>query len=343
MLIRASHLPVVDAKGSLKGFLSKEKLQKELAAFSTKNEDWEEIPSSFLEKEIPDGFIEYFKYNESIPVLGLNGVKITDWDKAKLLLEYSYISPREVKSPEEKKESTDTIDKKSSRDPVAWLMKKILESFSEPLFVTDTNGNHLFFNESFEKNILKKSFFRNSIEYAQKYLKDFNRDLFANEIKNSGLDIEKVLQKGKSLSSTIPQIGYKVQVVLLMEKDKPFGYLYQFQELPKKTSHKANEFPNLEEAIQNQIPINEILKEVERTYIQKILEKSNFNISHTAKALGIPRSTLQNRMKQLSIQETHSQPTLSPKSKKSLPKSLKKSQKVAPKKKKVAKIKKKKK
>jgi hypothetical protein len=49
--------------------------------------------------------------------------------------------------------------------------------------------------------------------------------------------------------------------------------------------------------------LNQLLKEVEAGYILKSFKKNHENISHTANALGIPRSTLQNRIKYLELSD----------------------------------------
>jgi arginine utilization regulatory protein len=54
------------------------------------------------------------------------------------------------------------------------------------------------------------------------------------------------------------------------------------------------------------IPLKEQLDQFEKSYIEHVLKKNEFNISRTAKLLGLSRQSLQYRMKKLSIDVSHS-------------------------------------
>ncbi|BBB33013.1 Fis family transcriptional regulator [Thermotomaculum hydrothermale] len=56
-----------------------------------------------------------------------------------------------------------------------------------------------------------------------------------------------------------------------------------------------------EEMLDNGIGLQDFSNLIERIYIEKALEKNNFNIVQTAKKLKIHRNTLSNKIKKLEI------------------------------------------
>ncbi len=56
-----------------------------------------------------------------------------------------------------------------------------------------------------------------------------------------------------------------------------------------------------DELIENGISLQDFTNLIERIYIEKALEKNNYNIVKTAKMLKIHRNTLSNKIKKLKI------------------------------------------
>ncbi len=56
-----------------------------------------------------------------------------------------------------------------------------------------------------------------------------------------------------------------------------------------------------EEMLDNSISLHDFINLMESIYIEKALEKNNFNIVQTAKKLKIHRNTLSNKIKKLDI------------------------------------------
>jgi hypothetical protein len=309
MLIQVSHLPVLGEDGILMGFLSKEKLQLEMADLSRESMDWELIPEEFIESNLPESFLNYFNHHSTIPVLNRLGQRKESWDKSRILAEYSRsISKKDQLSLEESEssQSINTINKEksTSKDPIAWFMKLILESFADPLFSTDINGNSIFFNDRFEREILSQAFFRNSVSFAERFLRDLNKDIFASFLKANELDMNSAQNNGKVLQTMLPKLGYMVRIVTLMDNDKIVGYLYHFLEMKNRIASQSESgivFPSLEEAFANKLPLDLVLQETESFYIYQSLLRNYRNVSHAADELGIPRSTLQNRIRQLDL------------------------------------------
>ncbi|MCC5813274.1 MAG: transcriptional regulator, partial [Leptospira sp.] len=312
MLIQVSHLPVIGEDGILIGFLSKEKLQLEMADLSRESMDWEFIPEDFIESNLPESFLSFFNHHSTITVLNRLGQKKESWDKSRILAEYSRSISKEKQISNGQMDSSEpansldknTKEKSPSKDPIAWFMKLILESFADPLFSTDINGNSIFFNDRFEKEILSQAFFRNSVSFAERFLRDLNKDVFASFLKANELDMNSTQNNGKVLQTMLPKLGYMVRIVTLMENDKIVGYLYHFLEMKNRIASQSDSgivFPSLEEAFANKLPLELVLQETESFYIYQSLLRNYRNVSHAANELGIPRSTLQNRIRQLEL------------------------------------------
>lgn len=311
MITQVSHLPVLGEDGKLEGFLSKEKLQIEMADFSRSSEELESIPQDYLDSDLSESVLNYFQNFSKLPVLDREGKRVEVWDKPRLLSEYSRMvarkeemSPSAVSSIQDREEVTG--ETQNNLSPVHWYMQLILESFGDPLFSTDINGNMVFYNDRFEKDILSQGSFRNSVSFAERYLRDVNRDLFAAFIKANDLDLNANQDKGRVLQTILPNLGYLLRIVTLLQNEKIVGYLYHFQALKSRIQSQNSEgviFPSLEEAFANQMPLEIVLNETESFYIYQSLVRNQFNVSHTADELGIPRSTLQNRMKFLDLDQ----------------------------------------
>lgn len=341
MLVQVSHLPIVGEEGILLGFLSKEKLQIEMADLSRESLEFEKIPDEFIEYDLPDSLLVFFHYQSKIPVISIFGKRHELWDKAKLLAEYSrsishqeneskdrnsseennpFFESEKINIPNRTKDPTSSTPRSSitggeevltpaKKDPVSWLMKLILESFADPLLSTDINGNAVFFNDRFESEILAHNSFRNSVSFAERYFRDLNKDVFAAFLKANEMDMNLTQDNGRVLQTILSKIGYLVRIVTLSHEEKVVGYLYHFTELKAKMGNEGDSpfsFPSLDEAFANKIPLDIVLRETESFYIYQSLIRNHNNVSHTAMELEIPRSTLQNRMKQLDLEKKFS-------------------------------------
>ncbi|RDI43094.1 sigma-54 interaction domain-containing protein [Falsibacillus pallidus] len=87
----------------------------------------------------------------------------------------------------------------------------------------------------------------------------------------------------RELKHTIEYMMNFAETSILFEKDLP------------PTFHKGNHTVTMER--QELPPLNQYLQEAEKEYIKKALDKGEHNISKTAELLGIPRQTLQYKIK----------------------------------------------
>lgn len=306
MITPASHLPVIDEKNNIKGLFSKEKVLMEMADLASSGVEYEQIPEHFLDFHINENVILFFQNHDKIPVLNYLGQLIDYWEKPRFLAEVSTLAKEEKT---EKKETTGKKEVKEfeSKNTVYKYMELILENFPDCLFTTDVEGETTFFNERFEEFVLHNRIFKNSFVHAEKYFKELNRNLFSNYLKTNELD-ESSAEKMQVpiLQSYVKELDFIIRIVTLKNKGKIVGFLYHLIEPNNRLALMSEEgysFPSIEEAFHMNLPLEVVLKEVETHFIYYSLKSNQENISHSAKLLGVPRSTLQNRIKQLNINE----------------------------------------
>lgn len=306
LMTRASHLPVVNLEGNLIGFISKDRILRELADLGEERPDYEKIPLEILDREMNEGLLNFFKDSSKLPVLDEFGVRKEFWDKPRFLAEFSKLDASSKKDPK----LVDIIEKnekrRDSRESIHWYMELILSNFPDGLLSTDVSGNTVFYNESFERKFLPLPFFKDSIEIAERFLRDLNRDLFANYLKDNDLEIESKEHSVYELQSIVKELDAFVKIVTLRNEEKVVGFLYQLSPLAQKVdslSKKGKIFPDLDEALSSKYPLERVLEELESRYIYETLKRNRNNISHAASELAIPRTTLQNRIKFLKISE----------------------------------------
>ncbi|TGK01027.1 transcriptional regulator [Leptospira semungkisensis] len=295
----ASHLPVWEEGSGLLGLLPKERVLMELADLSSAEREFSKIPEDFLIREIPETVLGYFQKQRTIPVISSSGEKYEDWDKPRFLAELSRSSwvAKETEKSEPSPEKTEEDKAKQSQ----WFMEVLLQNFPDGLLATDLDGHTVFYNESFEKEILVRKWFRDSILQAEKLLKEMSKDLLGNYLKTHELRLE----EGRlSVQTFIPELDSLVRVSILKQKGKPLGYLYHFSPASAKLNSQDGEgmeFPSVTEAFNQKLPLETVLKEVEGSYIYHTLKRNQENVSHAALDLGVPRTTLQNRIKFLDL------------------------------------------
>ncbi|RHX86093.1 CBS domain-containing protein [Leptospira stimsonii] len=303
LLTPATHLPVIDEEGNLIGLLSRKLIQMEMADLSSSDREYAQLPDSFLEMEMPESFFQYFQRQKSIPVLSKTGEKKEEWDKVQVMAGLGkLVAPKRTEEPatEEKKQALE----QSSR---SWFMELILQNFPDGLLATDLEGSSIFYNETFEQTILTKKYFRDSILQAERLLKEMSKNLLANYLKTNELRLEG--NSPFSLQTYVNELECNVRIIVLKQGSKIVGYLYHFVS-PRsglgQQDENGLEFPSVSDAFLQKLPLETMLKEVESAFIFHSLKRNQDNISHTALELGVPRTTLQNRIKFLELQSRYS-------------------------------------
>ncbi|EKO15104.1 CBS domain-containing protein [Leptospira kirschneri] len=304
LLTPSTHLPVVDDSGKLIGLLSRKSIQMEMADLSNSEKEYTQIPESFLETDIPESFFQYFQRQKSIPVLSTTGEKKEEWDKVQLMAELGQlVSANRPSVPP----TTEIQKQEKEQNSRFWFMELILQNFPDGLLATDLEGSSLFYNETFEQNILPKKYFRDSIQQAERLLKEMSKNLLADYLKTNELRLDG--SSTFSLQTYVSELECNVRIIVLKQNSKIAGYLYHFI-TPKavlgRQDENGLEFPSIRDAFLQKLPLETMLKEVESSFIFYSLKANQDNISHTALQLGVPRTTLQNRIKFLDLQNRYS-------------------------------------
>ncbi|TGL10212.1 PAS domain-containing protein [Leptospira levettii] len=304
LLTRATHIPVISEKGELVGLLSKERVHRELSDLGKEREDLDQIPLEILETELNESILLYFKETSLIPVIGIDGEKKDNWDKPRFLAAFTKLESKQVRDPKLDGIESKLEKKKENVDSVQWFMELILSHFPDGLFATDVTGGTIFYNESFERDILTKSLFDDSIETAEKYLHNLNREVLASYLKEHDLSLGKEADTNV-LTTMLPDLQSQVRIITLKKEKKVVGFLYHFvsSHVGFGVGKTKSEFPDLDMAFFSKLPLETVLAEMEAHYIHKSLQRNSQNISHAASELGIPRTTLQNRIRFLNLSE----------------------------------------
>lgn len=304
LLTKATHLPVISEDGELLGLLSKDRVHRELSDLGREREDLDEIPLDILENELHENLLLYFKESTQIPVIGLDGEKKDNWDKPRFLAAFTRFDSINVRDPKLEEIESKLEKKKENADSVQWFMELILSHFPDGLLATDVNGSTIFYNETFENNILTKPLFRDSLQLAEKYLHNLNREVLATYLKGHDLTLGKDADTNV-LHTNITELRTNLRIITLKKEKKVVGFLYHFSPSnfagPSGTGN--SEFPNMDEAFRSKLPLESVLEEMEAHYIHKSLKRNSNNISHAATELGVPRTTLQNRIRFLKLSE----------------------------------------
>ncbi|EPE83021.1 transcriptional regulator, Fis family [Leptospira noguchii str. 1993005606] len=304
LLTPSTHLPVVDNSGKLIGLLSRKLIQMEMADLSNSEKEYIQIPESFLETDIPESFFQYFQRQKSIPVLSTTGEKKEEWDKVQLMAELGQlVSANRQIAPT----VTEVQKQEKEQNSRFWFMELILQNFPDGLLATDLEGSSIFYNETFEQNILPKKYFRDSIQQAERLLKEMSKNLLADYLKTNELRLDG--NSTFSLQTYITELECNVRIIVLKQGPKIVGYLYHFvtpRAVLGRQDESGLEFPSVRDAFLQKLPLETMLKEVESSFIFYSLKANQDNISHTALQLGVPRTTLQNRIKFLDLQNRYS-------------------------------------
>ncbi|MCH1914947.1 transcriptional regulator [Leptospira noguchii] len=304
LLTPSTHLPVVDNSGKLIGLLSRKLIQMEMADLSNSEKEYTQIPESFLETDIPESFFQYFQRQKSIPVLSTTGEKKEEWDKVQLMAGLGQLvsANRQIVPP-----VTEVQKQEKEQNSRFWFMELILQNFPDGLLATDLEGSSIFYNETFEQNILPKKYFRDSIQQAERLLKEMSKNLLADYLKTNELRLDG--NSTFSLQTYITELECNVRIIVLKQGPKIVGYLYHFvtpRAVLGRQDESGLEFPSVRDAFLQKLPLETMLKEVESSFIFYSLKANQDNISHTALQLGVPRTTLQNRIKFLDLQNRYS-------------------------------------
>ena len=298
------------AVGKLLGFLRRKDLDLWVSDLSRLGHKHKHIPSEILSNHFsPTELLRLLPTDQSIPVFNLEGRKIASWSESQLIQAMGQLPGqpklRALDPPQALKENKENEIKPSpqrqqgaSRSRVSenshWLANLLLRAFPWPLYACDLQGKTLFFNSFFEEQILKQAKIKNSLQRAEKYFIEIVRDLLA----QSFIEDPQRKHPHAALSTHDKSLSHYIRIVNLEEKGRVHGYFFVFQK-----GDDPGFAAEVKQHLASGSSLDEIIDEIEARLIFNALGSNGQNISHTAKALGIKRSTLQNKIQRLKIEK----------------------------------------
>jgi len=271
------------------GILKRTDLDRECSDLNRTKSEIHKIPEYLLTSDSDYTlFKSYFKSHEKIPVLSEEGFLHEEWSETELLIEISKIPKDSDKETPFEKEKIKEVKIDDSQSADFWLAKLILSGISNPLYASGLKGETLFYNQSFELNVLNHPFFNQSIVNLELYFLEMIRDTL-------GKNASKGLPTEKFIAAPV-HLPFIIDITTLEDQKKVIGYLFLFRNSEK----IIDEISTLACDSKN---YKNVLDGVESGIILKTLEKNKLNISHTAQELNLKRSTLQNRIKLLDLEK----------------------------------------
>ena len=291
----------------LVGFVTRKNLDLWVSDLSRLGHKHQRIPKEILNHSLEAAeLLKFLPNGQSLPVFNTEGVKVAFWSENQLIQALGQLPEKTrgktFKSPQtsplERVEVKSLFSEQKERLPSRvsenslWLSNLILGAFPWPLYACDLQGKTLFFNRSFEERVLKKTKLKNSLKRAESYLMEMVRNLLTQSF------MEDVQNKDERVGLGLYDkfLSHYVRIVNLEEKSHVHGYLFIFQE---------GEDPAFAAEIKRHLAsgnsLDEIISEIEGNIIFNALRDHERNISHTAKALRIKRSTLQNKIQRLRV------------------------------------------
>ncbi len=288
--------------GSLVGFLVRELLDAEMADLGRARRELERIPDDLIVRSgLPDDLIPHVTAVDPLPVLNLYGEQVAAWQPTGTLRAIAVLRDRERERQEKappapaaaRASVTHAAVPTSKADARSWLSELILAELHFPLFVTDLEGKTMFFNSAFEAFVLARKELKNQIRLAEQYFLELTRNLLAQRYSTGAISES---AEDFLLRTRLSQLGLNVEVRPLQAGRGLAGYLYVFR--PPAEQGLYDEAVGL---LETGLDLTAAMEKLEAGLIGAVLERCGQNVSHAAKALGIKRTTLQNKIKRLAL------------------------------------------
>jgi hypothetical protein len=282
--------PVVEAEDDrLLGFVIRTEIDRRAADLDRLNEEFSRIPPGLLHTQISDEILHALGEKSPVPVLDELGREHSRWSRSELYRRMAALVEEQrevvVESQPDPSEAT------ASKNAGDWLSQLILASIPHPLLATDLNGHTLFYNETFVSRILERGPFKNTLALAERYFLEVNRNALARAYSMGPHPVD-------LLFVSLNELHLTVEIVTLEQDRLTVGYLYIFHD-PEVTG-LPHEIMSRLEAGQD---LDSIMEDLEAGIIVSMLRRTGQNVSHAAKALGVNRSTLQNKIRRLHVNE----------------------------------------
>ncbi len=289
---RLPYLPLVEDDGELAGFLARELVDREMSDLTRSRTEHDSIPDRLLFRgDLPEEKLLILMKAAPVLVTDRSGARKTTWTGPELL--HAVNQRKKTTLMEELPKPAADTPAATGRDDELWLTRLVLAAVPHALFAAGLDGKTLFYNGAFERFMGRTQAFKNSLRLVESYFLELNRDLLTRTYLAVAVPPPK---DGPIARTFIPEIDAAVEVSSLHgDNGQVAGYLYLVRE--SGSGFEADFLPLIEKGI----GLEAILEKVEGAIILKVLAQHSENVSHAAKALGIKRSTLQNRIKKLSL------------------------------------------
>ena len=268
----------------LVGVLRRTDLDRWVSDLSCLKREYPHIPRELVKGRLLNSeIIEVFRDIEKIPIFNEQAKLLTFWNENDLLHALS----KNSKKKEETKSSTKKEEVPNFLENTEWMVSLLLQALPWPLYACNLEGKTLFFNGRFEKEVLEKRVLQSSIQKAEEYFLEMIRNLLASSVVEERFKTDKLYTFDNKLE-------YCIRILNIEAKKKIYGYFFIFQ------SKEDFALPFVKD-FSASFSLDEFMSELEARILYEALGKHGENISHTAKSLGIKRSTLQNKVQRLEI------------------------------------------
>ena len=286
-------LPVA-GPGGLVGFLILDDVNRLAADIDEIYREFSAIPAELLQPQIKEDLLQSLTAKAQIPVIDEQGKDFATWSKTELYQKMVQLEQDQLASS---KSSKDTLAAVVGDDEAGdavntgndWLSQLILASIPHPLLVTDLSGQTMFYNATFVSRILERGPFKNTLALAERYFLEVNRTALARTYSAGPHPVD-------LLFVSLDELHLTVEITTLEQDRSIVGYLYIFHD--PEVMGLPHEIMTRLESGQS---LDAILEDVEAGIIASMLRRTGQNVSHAAKALGVNRSTLQNKIRRLDL------------------------------------------
>lgn len=280
-------LPVMDGHEQLIGFVYRSDIDRFGADLDRLQQEHSQIPEWLVRADLAEDALSLLVEKAPVPVLDLQGREAVRWNRTDLY--------RRIAEFEEHRRAHPVVEAAPVAAPTEretegdWLSRLVLGCIPHPLLATDLNGRTLFYNENFIKRILERGPFKNTLALAESYFLEVNRNALARTYSAGPHPVD-------LLFVSLPDLHLTLEIATLERDRSVMGYLYLFHD--PEVAGLPHEITSRLEA---GMDLDSIMEDMEAGIIASMLRRTGQNVSHAAKALGVNRSTLQNKIRRLDL------------------------------------------
>lgn len=282
------------------GWITRDLLDPWMSDLSRSQQEYTKIPIELMSSSIPRILRENLGQIEQIPVLDIQGVQVANYSREDVLYLLRTTIEQEPKTRTGNRTENDIpitpeagdLAPNNSPDQKARMSSLILGSVPVPMYAADLEGNTLFYNREFEKNILSLKKLSDSIRVAERYFRELSIQILTNTYASTDKEAFRLFDVS---------LDCEIQMCNLVQEGRITGYLFILEKPGKSDLTHV-----WRKRLQENGDLESLMDDIESRLIYESLNDNKNNISHTAKSLGLKRSTLQTKIKRLNIDKRFS-------------------------------------